>query len=181
MWGQLWQADRRVLYETVRCFKPRVVCEIGTWKGGGSTYFIAQALHDNGGGVLHTVELDADLHNEAVSNYRKYAPELLPHVQFHHGSSIDIYPEILAREGVDLVFLDGLGAEQTLSEFHMFEPYFKDGGSLIAHDWNDEKMRLLRPYIESLKAWQLHVVLSLPESVGLAVYLFRPDKVVGGR
>lgn len=170
--GQLWSADREVIYSAVRELNPQTVFEVGTWKGGGSTYFIASALRDNGGGLLHTIELERSLHQEAVDNYQRYAPDLLRHVQFHQGSSTDIYPEILSKSGADIVFLDGIGAEQTLAEFRLFERYFKRGGVLIAHDWNDDKTRLLRPYIEDLPGWKNLAVIVEPKSVGLAVYRF---------
>src|SRR5947207_2106454 len=48
--GQLWSADRELLYQTVRWAKPLRSFEVGTWRGGGSTLFIAQALYANGMG-----------------------------------------------------------------------------------------------------------------------------------
>ena len=35
--GQMWYAERKALYETIRRYQPSVVCESGTWRGGGST------------------------------------------------------------------------------------------------------------------------------------------------
>lgn len=63
--GQLWYQERKLLYNTVRKYKPIHCYEIGTWKGGGATYFIAQALHDNGKGILNTIEINKDFYNEA--------------------------------------------------------------------------------------------------------------------
>lgn len=172
LWGQLWLADRKVLYETVRRIEPQNVFEVGTWRGGGSTYFIACALRDNGRGILYTTEIDSKIQEQAVESYQRFAPHLIRYIQFYQGSSTDVYPLVLQKFGTDMVFLDGIGAEQTLAEFRLFEPYFRKGGVLISHDWNDEKTSLLRPYIESLSDWKLLHVIHPPESVGIAVYQF---------
>ncbi len=103
--GQLWHADRRALYTAIRTRKPEVVVEIGTWLGGGSTYFIAQALHDNGGGVLHTTETQREFHESAMRDYHRHLPHLLPHVQFHFGPGDQVLRAILPGSGrVDAVF-----------------------------------------------------------------------------
>ena len=168
--GQLWFADRKAIYQTVKACRPRIVFEIGTWQGGGSTLFITQALYENGAGRLHTVELDPDKQAQAVENYRRYCPDLLPFVDFHAGSSTDVYPSVLRREGrADLLFLDGFGDEQSLAEFEMFAPYLKAGAIVIAHDWFDVKMSLLRPLLEADLSWQIKQILKLPHSVGLAI------------
>lgn len=168
--GQLWQAERKLIYDTVRKVQPYTSFEVGTWRGGGSTYFISQALYENGFGVLHTIELDDGFYKETVNNYQKYAPHLMPHVIFHNGSSTEIYPQILDSCKVDLVFLDGLGGDQTFREFRMFEPRMNTGAILIAHDWNDEKMSKLRPYLEEKKDWRHIASVDPPQSVGLVIY-----------
>src|SRR5574340_724385 len=40
--GQMYIADRRGLYEAILEFQPHNCFEIGTYTGGGSTYFIAE-------------------------------------------------------------------------------------------------------------------------------------------
>jgi len=168
--GQLWYADRQLIYQTIKTRRPQAVFEVGTWQGGGSTLFIAQALYENGVGRLYTVELDAEQHARAVENYRRYRPDLLPFVEFHVGSSTAVYPALLRQEGkVDILFLDGFGAEQSLAEFKMFAPYLKDGATLISHDWLDTKMSMLRPMLEVDTSWQIEHVLKPPQSVGLAI------------
>src|SRR5574341_2423002 len=88
--GQLWYADRALLFDSVRRYRPRFVFEVGTWKGGGSTLFIAQALFENGTGILHTIDVDPQLHAEATEGYRRHVPHLLPHVRFHLGASTEV-------------------------------------------------------------------------------------------
>lgn len=168
--GQLWRAERQIIYETVRMIKPQNCFEVGTWRGGGSTFFISSALCHNDYGILHTTEINKSYYAEAKRDYSLYAQELLPYVRFHHGSSTEIYPRILTDKKVDLLFLDGLGPDQTLAEFQLFEPRFGEDATLIAHDWNNEKMNLLRPYIEGSNDWDEIKVIGPPKSVGLAIY-----------
>ncbi len=169
--GQLWRAERKILYEVVRSSRPRVAFEVGTWKGGGSTLFIAQALYANGVGELHTVDIDSQMVQEAKEGYSRYLPHLLSRVHFHCGSSTGVYPPLLRDVGkVDFLFLDGQeDREQTYSEFLLFEPFLLAGSILIAHDWCSEKMAKLRPYIESSERWEILHVITPPESQGLVV------------
>ena len=83
--GQLWVADRQALFDVVRRCTPRVCVEVGTFTGGGSTFFIASALKDNGGGMLFSFEIDEPLHRLASCFYTRCLPQLAPHVSFHHG------------------------------------------------------------------------------------------------
>jgi len=169
--GQLWNADRTCLYETVLETKPKQVFEVGTWLGGGSTFFLAKGLQKNGFGQLHTSETDAAAHGQAVKNYQREFPELLPFVKFYLGSSLQVFPPVLTSKSVDILFLDGAdNAEETVAEFMMFEPFFHPGSIFMAHDWLDradaQKMRLLRPILENSKDWKIVKVIGPPESVG---------------
>lgn len=173
--GQMWYADRRALYETIRRFKPKIVCESGTWLGGGSTYFIAQALYENGGGTLHTTEASPDFFAAAVQSYETHLIQLNPFVEFHQGDSVSIYPNILKTLGhVDAVLLDGAeDGEQTFNEFQLFEPYLGLNSLVMMHDWNTEKMKVLRPYLEVSPCWKLVLEVPPPQSVGFAVFQYQ--------
>ena len=170
--GQLWYIDRKLLYGAIREHKPKTVFEVGTWYGGGSTYFISQALYENGGGVLHTVEENAEAYARAKENYARHMPHLLPHVRFHSGKSTEVYPALLREQAtVDAVFLDGgQDAQQTMTEFEMFAPHLGPRALLLAHDWDNEKMALLRPKLEATTEWRLQARATAPESVGFAVW-----------
>jgi len=169
--GHLWYWERILLHRVVRRYKPRQIFEVGTWYGGGSTYFIASALYENGFGVIHTIENNAKIYSKAVKNYNHYLKKLNSYVRFHFGLSTRIYPELLRKLGkVDMIFLDGRDdPHQTLSEFEMFEPYLGNGSILVAHDWCNEKMALLRPIVEASSEWELFRVLLPPKSVGFVV------------
>jgi predicted O-methyltransferase YrrM len=153
--------------------KPKTVFEVGTWYGGGSTYFISHALHENDCGILHTIEADPQVHSIAVENYRRYLPHLLPHVRFHLGRAREIYPSLLRECGkVDAVFLDGApDARETLGEFEMFAPHLASRSIVLMHDWDNDKMALLRPRMEKSADWVLQRTITTPHSVGFAVWI----------
>lgn len=169
--GQLWYAERELLYRTVLRVKPNVAFEIGTWEGGGSTLFIAQALFEAGNGNLHTVEIDAKRYAIARKAYDLHLRHLTGLVQFHRGSSLEVIPGLLAAEGhCDLLFLDGAqDARQTMIELEMFLDYLGEGSVLVAHDWDNDKMAEVRPLIESDRRFNIVERLTAPESVGMVV------------
>ncbi|MCW5896056.1 MAG: class I SAM-dependent methyltransferase [Bacteroidetes bacterium] len=171
MRGQLWYAERKLLYETIRTHRPKLCFEIGTWRGGGSTLFVSQALFENGSGMVHTVEIDKGFYDEAVSNYRTHLPHLIPHVSFHLGDFREIYKPILEEmKSLDFLILDGAeDPRQTLDQYTFFLPYIKSGTVLMVHDWFTEKTTLLKPVLENAEEWEITNVLEPPVSVGLAI------------
>jgi len=173
--GQMWYAERKVLYETIRRYKPQVVCESGTWQGGGSTYFITKALSENGSGILHTTEAYPEFFEAAIRSYKTHLSPLRPFVDFHFGESASVYPPLLQVLGkVDAVLLDGAeDGSQTFEEFQVFEPYLGQNSLLMLHDWNTEKMVFLRPYLESSPRWVLLHIVPPPQSVGFAVFRYQ--------
>jgi predicted O-methyltransferase YrrM len=169
--GQLWYRDRKLIYQAVRKNRPIHCFEVGTWKGGGSTLFIAWALSENGNGILHTIEINPEFHAEAKRNYRTLLPGLIPHVDFRLGDYREVFPEILKPGGrVDFLILDGPeDGQATLDQFHFFLPFMRSGAFLIMHDWMTEKARLVRPFLENSDEWRLEKVLLPPRSIGMAL------------
>lgn len=170
MRGQLWAAERKLLYTAIKNHRPLTCFEIGTWKGGGSTLFVSQALKENGAGVLHTIEIDRHFFDEARKNYQNLLPQLLPHVKFHFGDYNEIYANVLEESGhIDFLFLDGAeDGKQTLEQYRFFEPYLRAGSVVLAHDWLTEKARLIQPILEDENVWELKQVLLPPKSIGMA-------------
>lgn len=144
--GQLWLADRRWIWNTVRELQPALAAETGTWMGGGSTFFIASAMHANGTGLLHSVESNVTMYGHAVRSYRERWPHLRPHVTLHLGDSVDVYCRVLAGATLDFVFLDG-SDEAMLPEFNLLSPMVRRGGVLMCHDWHNGKAEQLKPVL----------------------------------
>jgi predicted O-methyltransferase YrrM len=97
--GQLLPNERKTLYELVLATQPTVVLEAGTWNGDGSTRYIAEALLENGSGVLTTYETDRDRYASAVELYSGRLSYLAPYVRLLHG------PFVACK--CDFAFLDG--------------------------------------------------------------------------
>lgn len=158
--GQMCSEERRALYETVMARNPCVVWEVGTCRGGGSTYYIAQALANLGnGGVLITSETNPEFLAYAHDLYGEHGAlqHLAPFVRFNFGAACSIYPAMLhAGTPVDMAFLDGEERSlECLYEFAMFRPYMHVGDVVAFHDWNTSKTDHIRPVVENDHDWGL--------------------------
>ena len=159
--GEMYRADRKALYDTILKYRPSHCYEIGTGSGGGSTFFLACAFAKLGVGKVISLEIND---GPAYQNFERFVPDLLPFVKFLTGGDPRLFD---LGESVDCVFLDGAeDGKQTLHQYEFFKPYFRSGSILMAHDWQSEKMRLLRPVIENDPSWTIEVHLEDPESVG---------------
>lgn len=169
--GQLWSKERKLIYDTIKTYKPSNCFEIGTWKGGGSTLFIAQALFENAKGILHTIEINKDFHDEVKDKYQTYLKHLMPHIEFYLGDYREKFSEVInSIDGIDFLFLDGPeDARETLNQYEFFSPYMKKGFVLMAHDWFTEKTKLVKPLIENKDEWKIEMILKQPYSPGFAL------------
>jgi hypothetical protein len=168
--GQMFFAERRALYQTILKYRPRHCFEVGTFMGGGSTYFLASAFHKLGSGRVISMENEASYHEFAKQFYEKHLRHLLPFVEFLNSSRVEDFTPYI-ENGVDCFFLDGPeDAEQTIEQYRFFETFCRTGTILMAHDWNTEKMEKLQPLLlESGSRWRLEAELAEPESVGFVV------------
>jgi predicted O-methyltransferase YrrM len=168
--GQMYIADRKALYDTILEFKPETCFEIGTYTGGGSTYFLAKAFEKNGRGKLITMESMPYYYEKAKNYYSKKLPHLSKHVEFILGSTANAFDKYIPEGGIDCVFLDGAeDAKESLEQFNYFLPHFHKGTIIMMHDWNTEKMAALKPVITENNRFQILRVILPPESVGFAV------------
>ena len=178
MEGQMWSAERRLLYDTIFEARPSVSLEIGTWKGGGSTYQIATALSDLQHGVLYTCEINTPFYLEAAKIYSESRWQGI--VKCYNISSTQLINQLIRNNQIpDFIFCDGPeDPDLNLSDFLLLEPYLRSGAVFCVHDWNMDvreggvisiKAKLLRPYIENSASWKIQTCLTMPESVGMAV------------
>jgi predicted O-methyltransferase YrrM len=169
--GQMYVSERQALFNAILQFKPRHCFEVGTFTGGGSTFFIASALKEIGAGTLFTLESNPALFSLATAAYEAYLPHLLVHVSFIKGGDVELFtPHIPASTGIEALFLDGAeSADQTLDQYGYFRPHLRSGAVMMAHDWHTDKMKNVRPLIESDPRWEILLEIGPPYSVGLAV------------
>lgn len=171
--GQMSISERKLLYETILEHKPRQCFEIGTYTGGGSTFFLSSAFSKNKSGELITMENSDHYYNKAKKYYKNNLPVLNSHTKFTFGSTPNEFDKyILEDKKADCVFFDGAeDAQQTLDQYNYFLPYFKNGSIIMFHDWNTEKTRIIRPIILNNHQWKNIKEIEPPTSVGMAVFI----------
>lgn len=180
--------ERKKLYTWIRTYKPKNVLEIGTAGGGGSTFYIAHGLYDNGEGVVHTCDINPlnDIKNDT---------KLMNHIDFHQLKSKEFIHNTLYKGIVpDFIFFDGPEEPDIgLDDLKNLENTIQDGCLFSMHDWEFTKRKLdngistkslyVRPYIEKSNNWIKIEVLSGLEincknnneidSVGLCLYRYK--------
>lgn len=159
--GQLNAEERRILTDAVRQGPrpPRVVLEVGTWLGGGSTLHLLRALQANGEGHLWGIEADRSIYERMLANLRAAAPEAVTRFSPLFGFSQKIIPRWLAEQpagtAVDLAFLDGgNNPREQVVEFDLLAPHIPVGGQVFAHDAKLRKGKWLGPYLRCLDNWE---------------------------
>jgi len=176
MQGQLYEAERQALYNWVKEINPATALEVGTWKGGGSTYYIAQAIT----GTLHTCETNTEYYAEAKQLYKDN-----PRVKLYNIPSHILINELIQEGNIpQFTFFDGPNDPNvTLNDFKQLNPYLLAGSYFACHDWDpiehrdgdkiikSVKAELIRPYLEQSPEWELREYLTAPESVGLVLWV----------
>ena len=172
--GQMYLLERKALYDIIVNEKPRQCYEIGTFTGGGSTFFLSSALQKNGNGTLLTMENDTKLYEKARKYYKDKLSGLNNHINFIFGERPEEFDKYIPEDKkVDCVFFDGAeNSQQTLDQYHYFKPFFKPGSVIMFHDWNTEKTAAIRPVIETDTHWSKITELTPPDSIGFAAFRY---------
>ena len=146
---------------------PRVVLEVGTWLGGGSTLHILRVLERMGQGHLWGVEADRGIYDRMLANLRAAAPEALHRFTPLFGFSQKVIPQWLSEQPpgmqIDLAFLDGgNNPMEQITEFTLIADRMPVGGQVMAHDAKLRKGKWLVPFLSRLDNWrtQLHDISS---------------------
>lgn len=170
--AQMSSIERGYLYNIIVDNKPDIVFEVGTWKGGGSTYLISSGLYNNGKGKLYTIEYNVDFYNNAMILYNTELLHLKPFINFNFGNSLEIYETLLIDENIekiDVVFLDGADdAEMTMKEYTMFEKYLKNDSILAIHDFKTIKADIIKYILTEENGW--NKLIELDTLTGFAVF-----------
>jgi predicted O-methyltransferase YrrM len=162
MRGQMRPEERKAMYDLVIEAKPKGMLEIGTWKGGGSTYILGCAAYELEI-ILNTIEANKNFYDAAVKLFDERMVILKPHVHFHYGLSQDIIPILLKIHTFDFVLFDGAeDADQTVREYDLLNKSLGLGSHIACHDWKTLKMAKLKEVIANDNTWQN--VVSLPHT-----------------
>jgi len=151
--GQMRSVERKMMYDVVVSKKPKHLLEIGTWKGGGSTYILGCAAYEYGG-ILHTIEANKEFYDTAIRLYGQRMNILLNTVQFNYGKSDDIIPQLLEEYDIDFVLFDGAeNADQTVKEYDLLNEKLGLGSIIACHDWKTMKMEKMKDVIYADNTW----------------------------
>jgi predicted O-methyltransferase YrrM len=168
--GQLLDKERKFLHDAILLYKPDIVLEVGTWKGGGSTWQIVEGLKKNRKGLLFTCETEKEFFDEAIKLYEGNNLIHLCNVD-----SCELIRELISTNQIpDFLFFDGPEDISTaLYDFESLDKYLKPGSIFCMHDWENPpsiKASFIRPYLEALVTWEPIKQLTFPESVGICLW-----------
>ncbi|HWB59913.1 MAG TPA: class I SAM-dependent methyltransferase [Chthoniobacteraceae bacterium] len=162
--GQLSAQERQLLTDTIlgMAEKPRIVVEVGTWLGGGSTAHILRALHKNGEGRLWGVEAVKATYDKMLANISAAVPEAADRFTPLFGLSSEVLPAwvktLPAGSKIDVAFLDGGdNPNEQVEEFKLLAPLTRVGGVIMGHDANMRKGKWFVPYVSLLDNWESKV------------------------
>ena len=177
--GQMTDFERKKLFTWVYESEPSTVVEIGGGEGGGSTFYMIEAMAQlkDSGKSEESVFLSADPLNGPAQMFfgtndrYKYFTKFFPlsdHIKY-----VFTHPE---APSPDFIFFDGPDDENfNLQEFLHFDNIAKSGCKFVCHDWETQrraldghvcpKVNLLRPYLEQLDTWETIECLSGVDNV----------------
>jgi len=119
------------LYSLIRITKPKNVVETGTFEGF-STIHIAQALKDNGSGVVWTVD-HKDYGAKKIFEEQEFSEKLIKTII---GNSPDVLKKIVSENEIDLAFLDnGHTYVILMAELEILHKHLKKNSYIIGHDY----------------------------------------------
>ncbi len=139
-----------MLHSLIRNLRPRVVVEVGTFLSV-STHWIAAAMREYGGGIIHCFDDFGPVHKgpwrdaEMLSGRLEWVQErltkagLIDLVRFHPGDSPTqlgaAHEELRAAGGVDFAYIDGDHTVRGMcADFWATEPVLNTGGYMMVHD-----------------------------------------------
>ncbi len=137
--GGIDYATGELLYALVRHSKPEVCVETGCDEGI-STIYIAQALKDNGKGMLYTCDIEPQLIYDAGEHIKE--AKLTKYVQLHLCKGIDLIGKYMKEEcmkigGINFAFLDSMNShpyENVKAEYDLLYPLLKSNSLVVLHD-----------------------------------------------
>lgn len=189
--GEMGWFERYRLFSWICEYKPKIIFEVGTGVGGGSTYHMAYALETiNNEGVIYTC--DPGDPNDIDRHIDPRLVEKYSNIKFFPIKSSELLTQLIENKTIpDFIFFDGPEEpEVALNDMIELEKYIKVGTMFAMHDWDhyrpfdngfSTKAQSIRPYMENSENWELVELLrsdikNCPEmegeydSVGLCLY-----------
>jgi hypothetical protein len=154
--GSVFESEGQLLYALVRTIRPRVIVEVGSFRGC-STSHLALACQRNGRGVVFAVD--------PWANFSQVRPELLPFVR-------PVAEDILRWQPpprIDFLFEDGQHTPGfTRSVLERLLPRVRGGGGVAVHDYYSSEASNIAPDVDELLGPGAQTVVVPPSNCGLA-------------
>ena len=161
--GQLNSQEREQIRAAIARLLPRkpICLEVGTYKGGGSTLQILQALAE-GDGHLFGIEASPEVFREMTDSLSAREPQLYRRFSPVCGFSQSVIPKLMVEGKItrlDFVFLDGgNNPREQMEEFFLLDPLMPAGSILMAHDALLRKGKWLRRFLPQLDHYQTEIL-----------------------
>jgi len=163
--AELLPLERKKLYEFIQEKKPKVVFEVGTGSGGGSTYFICRSLKDNAiESTFYTCDPTRSPSTDFISQF--------PFLKYFKDYSFNLINHLI-KNNIKPNFLMFDGPEDpsvAISDIKKLEPFIDTGTFLCIHDYETDrrgydgskstKAAQIRPFLEQSKNWKKIIYLS---------------------
>ncbi len=140
VYGQLQVEEGNALYKCAKKFSPKVLLEIGSYKGKSANFFLRGMSHD---AILHCVDTwQNDAMTEGKYNTYDIFQNNLPiekrdQVVMHRGTS-DEMSKVWDGTQLDLLFIDGDHSKEAVeSDFNNWSKFVKKGGLILFHDYTN--------------------------------------------
>lgn len=162
--GSLWTVEGVTLYTLIRALNIKGVIEIGAFRGASTTH-IAQALLDNGGGKVYSVDI--------AHGPKDQVPEdLLPYIEYVEGDGV-AYLNKRWPKNVTLVFEDGSHSREQVGDvWKVATRKIAAGGMVISHDGAHFLVgEAVRAGIEDAGITDALTVLTSPSDCGLSIWM----------
>ena len=186
--GEMLPYERYKLYNWVLELKPKNIIEIGCGLGGGSSYYMVEAIKENNKGMIYSCDPGRMMSNELLSKN-------VGRLKYYKINSTDLIKYMISENIIpDFLFFDGPEQpEVALNDIKELEKHITDGTYFSMHDWDtcvrkydngvSIKSLLIREYIEKSENWELVECLSSEiknseyddmefDSVGLCLYKY---------
>ncbi|RYZ99357.1 MAG: O-methyltransferase [Sphingobacteriaceae bacterium] len=162
----------RVLSMLSKMMQPKLIVEVGTFTGY-SAICLAEGLAD--GGILHTIEVNAEMEETIRSNIKSTNVE--KNIAVHFGPAASIIADF-GWNDIDLAFIDA-DKQNNLTYFELLIDKIRSGGLIIIDNvlWkgkvygeqNDADTRTIRKLNEQISADERVEKLILPIRDGLLI------------
>lgn len=182
--GELTLYERRVLYDTVLKYQPKLILEVGTGFGG-ATATMAEALKVIGSGQIYT----CDPKRKPKKGFFKQYDNIVEYFELPSVRFIKFMREMQFIP--DMIFFDGPeDARIAILDFAELEDHLKPGTVFCMHDWETSRRKydngvsvksvLMKKYLhDSESLWDIQFELDAltykegEESVGLVCAIKR--------